>query len=237
MEEAGVNLGLDIEAGEGKKAEATAARVCLLTATGYTRDGGTPTLSARCTSYAELELEVERLRGELDKVLTLARARLGDGRAASGPPASAPEREAPPGAKARIDSDLRVADVMTRDVTTVDPNEALSVVDELMKVGHFRHMVVVDDEGTVAGVVSRRDLFYGALAWSLGQGTTAHERSLEAFPAKQVMKGEPVVISPAARLADAASLMREHQIGCLPVVEDGKLVGILTEGDFLALLV
>jgi acetoin utilization protein AcuB len=120
-------------------------------------------------------------------------------------------------------------------VRTLGPNQRLSVADELMKQGRFRHVVIVD-EGRVVGVVSRRDIFHGALAWSLGQGGKAHETLLTATPAKEVMASDVVTIDPGASLGEAAALLRKHQIGCLPVVAGDELVGILTEGDFLALL-
>ncbi|MEN8161566.1 MAG: CBS domain-containing protein, partial [Myxococcota bacterium] len=113
--------------------------------------------------------------------------------------------------------------------------DRLQVADELMQQGGFRHVVVVDD-GRVVGVVSRRDIFHGALAWSLGQGKKAHEAHLAASPAKDVMAADVVSVDPDAPLAEAAALLREHQIGCLPVVAGDRLVGVLTEGDFLALL-
>ena len=126
---------------------------------------------------------------------------------------------------------------MTRDVRTLRPNDRLSLADELMKVGNFRHVVVVDGDGQeVAGVISKRDIFYGALAWSTGLGTTGHQKALASAPVKTVMRSDVVTIAPDAWLSDAARIMRDEQIGCLPVVRGGDLVGILTEGDFLALL-
>jgi CBS domain-containing protein len=128
-----------------------------------------------------------------------------------------------------------VADVMTRDVHTLGPNDRLALAEELMKQGRFRHVVVVDD-GRVVGVVSQRDIFHGALAWSLGQGRRAHETLLASSAVKDVMASNVVTVDPQAVLAEAAALLRDHKIGCLPVVAGDELVGILTEGDFLALL-
>ena len=125
---------------------------------------------------------------------------------------------------------------MTREVKTVGRNDQLSVADDLMKAGRFRHVVVVEEDGRLEGVVSQRDLFYGALAWSMGQGSEAHRRSLETLPVKQVMRPNLAVAEPEMPLARAAQLMIDHKVGCLPVVERDRVVGILTEGDFLALL-
>jgi hypothetical protein len=80
-----------------------------------------------------------------------------------------------------------------------------------------------------------RDIFFGALAWSLGQGETAHRRALEACQVKEVMPPDVVTTTPDTPLSEAASLMSERKLGCLPVPQGDTLVGILTEGDFLAL--
>ena len=116
-------------------------------------------------------------------------------------------------------------------------NDKLAVADKLMKEGQFRHVVALDEEGRVVGVVSHRDLFYGALAWSTGQGTFAHGHALDTVLVKEVMHTDPFTVAPGAKLAEAAVTMMDGKIGCLPVVDGEELVGILTEGDFLALLV
>ena len=125
---------------------------------------------------------------------------------------------------------------MTADVKTLRRNDQLSAADELMKVGRFRHVVVLDDDDSVAGVLSQRSIFYGALAWSLGLGTFAHQKALESFAVKDVMETDVVMVYPDSALGEAATTMMERKIGCLPVVDAHRLVGILTEGDFLAML-
>jgi acetoin utilization protein AcuB len=227
------NLTLDVDERQGGQ---PCLRIAVGDAYGFTRHGGAPVVSRDCNSLAAFEREVERLQAELADALTEARGRLGK---------PGPKREAQPTARAKappaerrlpaLDPSLRVSDVMTRDVRTLGPNDHLSIADELMKQGRFRHVVIVED-GRVVGVVSRRDIFHGALAWSLGQGKKAFEALLASSRAKDVMASHVVTVDPAATLAEAAVLLREHQIGCLPVVAGEELVGILTEGDFLALL-
>lgn len=212
-----------------------AARLIMVRACGFTRDGGTPTLTDDCATYAALENEAQRLKREIDDALTGARAHF-QGQATAGAAAEKKPAVAAAAAKPHIDTDLKVSDVMTREVRTVNRNDRLSVADELMKLGGFRHVVVLDDAGNVAGVVSSRDLFHGALAWSLGLGQAAHEKSLASYPVKQVMSTEVVTLAPSADLREAARLMAEKKIGCIPVVDGRDLVGIVTEGDFLAIL-
>ncbi|RIL04810.1 MAG: CBS domain-containing protein [Proteobacteria bacterium] len=131
---------------------------------------------------------------------------------------------------------LRVRDCMTHEVATVRRNDQLTLADDLMRLGRVRHTPVLDDRGDdLVGILSQRDLFRGALARALGYGAHAQQKVLGMLVIKDVMTSDPVTTTPDTPLADAARVMLERKIGCLPVVEDGKLVGILTESDFLRL--
>jgi CBS domain-containing membrane protein len=222
------NLELDFDA------SGRLARVCVALACSYTKDGGAPILSESCSSYEDFEREVARLKQELESALREARARF----AGEKPPAA--EVESVPSARTLVPASKSgarlVRDLMTREVRTLSPMDDLSVADELMKVGRFRHVVVVSEDGSVTGVVSQRDIFYDALAWSMGQGTHAHEKALQSTPAKEVMMSPVVSVASDAPLSEAAALLAEQKIGCLPVVDSGQLVGILTEGDLLSML-
>jgi len=128
-----------------------------------------------------------------------------------------------------------VRDLMTTDVKVLQRNDRLTIADDLMQQERIRHLAVLDDVGeAVVGVVSQRDLFRGALARALGYGEHAQQKLLDALVVKEVMTNDPVTIAPDASAEDAARLMIERQIGCLPVVDGGRLVGIISETDFLA---
>ena len=127
----------------------------------------------------------------------------------------------------------RVRDLMTHEVTTLRRNDKLSIADDVMRLGRIRHMPVVDDDEQVVGIVSQRDLFRGALSRALGYGAHAQQKLLGQLVVKEVMTNDPVTIGPDAPLAEAARLMLERKIGALLVVDDGRLVGILTESDFV----
>jgi CBS domain-containing membrane protein len=132
--------------------------------------------------------------------------------------------------------DTMVKDVMTKDVTTLKRNEKLTLADDLMNLGRIRHLPVVDDDGgQVIGIVSQRDMFRGALAQAIGYGAHARRKLLDTLLVKEVMTTELVTTTPDTPLADAAAVLMEKKIGCLPVLESGRLVGILTEGDFVKL--
>jgi CBS domain-containing protein len=224
------NLELDVDRSEG----APRLRIRVAYARGYSADGAAPTITDDCADHAQLAREIDRLKAELDRALERARSREPAEAAPAPEAATAARPEA--AEKPRLDTDLRVADLMTRDVRTLGPNDKLVVADELMRLGRFRHAVVLDDGARLAGVLSQRDIFFSALAWSLGQGEAAHRKALEAVRVKDVMHSDVVTVTPDTPVPEAARLLSEHQIGCLPVIEEDALVGILTEGDFLTLL-
>jgi CBS domain-containing protein len=130
-----------------------------------------------------------------------------------------------------------VRDAMTASVATLRRNDVLGIADEVMRLGRIRHLPVVedDDETSLAGIITQRDLFRGSLARALGFGEVAQRRLLDTLVVKEVMTTEVVTVAPDTALDAAASLMMTRKIGCLPVVEDGRLIGILTEGDFVRL--
>jgi len=133
--------------------------------------------------------------------------------------------------------ELRVRDVMTPEVTTLKRNDKLTLADDIMHLGRIRHLPVLDEDGQqLVGIVSQRDLFRGALATALGYGQSAQRKLLDSLLVKEVMSTDVITTGPNTLLAEAARVLVERKIGCLPVVEDGRLIGILTEGDFVAIV-
>jgi CBS domain-containing protein len=124
---------------------------------------------------------------------------------------------------------------MTTEAATLNRNDQLSVADDVMTLGRVRHLPVLDDDGELVGIVSRRDLLHGALASMLGYGAKGRHTLLNTILVKEVMTSDPMVVSPDTPLGEAAQIMSVKKIGCLPVIEGNALVGILTEGDFVAL--
>jgi len=133
------------------------------------------------------------------------------------------------------DRPLFVKDLMTKDVITLERNERLLVADDVMRLGRIRHVPIVDSDGALAGIVTQRDLFHSGLMKALGYGTTAQRKSLDLVAIKEAMRTEVVTTTPDTLLAEAAQLMLSRKIGCLVVMEGGKIAGILTEGDFVKL--
>jgi CBS domain-containing membrane protein len=126
---------------------------------------------------------------------------------------------------------------MSKKVFTIQLDKKLIVVKELMEWAHCRHVPVVNDKEEVVGMVSHRDLLAASVS-SIGSKITESERTeqLRTIPLQSVMHSPVTTISSSASIQEAARLMRTQKIGCLPVVDKGKLVGILTDYDLLKIV-
>lgn len=132
---------------------------------------------------------------------------------------------------------LIVKDWMTKNVVTVTPNTTLPDAHRIMKERKIRRLPVVDDHGHLVGIVTRGDIREA----SPSDATTLSIYELNYLLAKltvdKIMTKNPVTVSPDTLVKDAARLMLEHKIGGLPVVENGKVVGIITESDIFRIMV
>jgi len=123
-------------------------------------------------------------------------------------------------------------DLRSTCVETIGRNDELTIADDIMKMKRIRHLPVVE-EGRLVGILTQRDLFHAALSTALNFGEKAQKEFLKTVVVKEVMTEEVRTIGPDADVKEAAGLLIEHRIGCLPVVDKGKLVGIVSETDLL----
>jgi CBS domain-containing membrane protein len=130
---------------------------------------------------------------------------------------------------------MRVRDLMERDVLTLDNSDTLDLADDLMRLGRIRHMPIVSG-GQLVGIVSQRDLFRAAVSSVLGFRRTAERDWLAQIATRDVMTTNVFTIAPDAPMRSAVELMLAKRIGCLPVVEKGALIGLLSESDCLRYL-
>jgi len=120
----------------------------------------------------------------------------------------------------------RVEQYMTTELFTVHEDEVVDLVANVMDWKHVRHVPVENDEGKLVGLVSYRSLLR-LLARDL---PTNRQRPV---PVSEIMQKVVVTCSPETTTLDAIRLMRQKRVACLPVVTDGRLVGIVSERDFL----
>jgi CBS domain-containing protein/gamma-glutamyl:cysteine ligase YbdK (ATP-grasp superfamily) len=124
------------------------------------------------------------------------------------------------------DSYQTAGQFMSTDLFTVQPNDIVDLAANIMDWKHIRHILVEDEEGRLVGVLSHR-----ALLRLVARGTRSNTG--EHPPVSALMIKNPLTISPEMATLDVMKLMRERRVSCLPVVEDGKLVGVITEADLI----
>ncbi len=127
---------------------------------------------------------------------------------------------------------MRVVDIMTPNPVTVTPNNAIATAIALMRAGGFRRLPVIEN-GRLVGIVTARDIRLASNAPSAVQEHWYDNYFLQHIPVSACMTRNPITISPDSPIAEAARLMRDHKIGGLPVIEGGRLIGIITETDLL----
>jgi CBS domain-containing protein/gamma-glutamyl:cysteine ligase YbdK (ATP-grasp superfamily) len=119
-----------------------------------------------------------------------------------------------------------VGQFMSTDLFTAQPDDLIDLAASVMDWRHIRHVPVEDEKGRLVGLVTHRNLLR-----LISQGIREH--TLDTLTVSEVMVTQPFTVSPSMPTLEAIDIMREHRIGCLPVVEGEHLVGIVTSYDFL----
>jgi CBS domain-containing membrane protein len=122
---------------------------------------------------------------------------------------------------------------MTSDVLVVGPDDPVTKIRDLMADRHIRHVPVVDDAQDLVGVVSDRDLLARTLGTDTDLPLSLQAELLDADKVRDIMTWDVETVDVDEDVAIAAQVMLENKYGCLPVLEEGKLAGILTEADFV----
>ena len=127
---------------------------------------------------------------------------------------------------------MRVRELMTAKPITVDPETPMLQARQRMAEERIRHLVVVD--GTrVVGIVTDRDIRLNLPSPATSLSVWELNYLLAQLTVGGVMSATVIVVDPERPVAEAARIMIDHKIGALPVVDEGRLVGILTESDFV----
>lgn len=128
---------------------------------------------------------------------------------------------------------LKVRDLMTEDVATLTSGDNLASLYDIMDGKHIRHVPVVDDDQLLVGIVSDRDLLRGALGEEASLPLSVRRQMLQQIKVEEVMNTEPQTVDPEQNIREAGEVMMEYKVSCLPVVDGDRLVGIITESDFV----
>ena len=129
---------------------------------------------------------------------------------------------------------LKVRDLMSSDPVYVRPSDSLDHVWDTMNNRNFRHMPVCNEDGELEGLISHRDLMGTALYTTGDMPYSEVKDFLSSTKASEAMTNDPETIDEELSILEAGRMMMENKYGCLPVVGvNSKLVGVLTESDFI----
>lgn len=131
---------------------------------------------------------------------------------------------------------IRVKDIMTTDLFVLTPDHNLKDLDAIMNWKSIRHIPIVENDKMV-GLITHRDLLKVLVEMYSSLSTNTDLR--ESILVGEVMNKEIFVVYPDTTLREAAQIIREKKLGCLPVVnqETNALIGIVTEADFVKFFV
>ncbi len=127
---------------------------------------------------------------------------------------------------------MRIRDVMTKNPITVDSETLVLEAQKIMKENNIRRIPVVD-KGKLVGIVTKHDLLEASPSPATSLSVFELNYLLAKMKVKEIMKKNPVTITPDTPFEEALRLGQDRKIGSFPVVENGKLVGITTESDII----
>jgi CBS domain-containing membrane protein len=125
-----------------------------------------------------------------------------------------------------------VREIMMGSPVTLKPDDTLALANDVISLGRIRHIPVVE-LGRLVGLITERDLMGAAATHIFGLKQRSKSALLKSVLIKDVMKKRVVTVEPETPIKDAAHLMAEKKIGCVPVVSAGALVGLVTTTDVL----
>jgi acetoin utilization protein AcuB len=130
---------------------------------------------------------------------------------------------------------MRVRELMNRNLVTIRDSSSCQEAVARMHRARVRHLPVVGRDGALVGIVTDRDLRHHLFAPNVYKelGATSVDLLLSAVTVSQIMSAPVVTADASDHVADAARIMLEDKVGSLPVLEGGRLVGIITETDLL----
>lgn len=131
---------------------------------------------------------------------------------------------------------MNILDVMTSDVLKVSLNTTIAEAVTMMEKADLRHLIVINDDGDLTGIVSDRDVRLAVQSPFFSDADDANA-ALDTITIERIMTAKPKCVAPLDAIGDAAQIMVTSQISALPVVRDNSIIGIVTSTDLLNVLV
>ncbi|HEC33889.1 MAG TPA: CBS domain-containing protein [Chloroflexi bacterium] len=132
---------------------------------------------------------------------------------------------------------MLVKDRMTPNPVTITTDTSLKEALDLIRSKPFRHLPVLDEESKLVGVVTEKSLVYASPTPATTLSVFEVDYILSRTKVEQIIQGPVIAVGPGLPIEEAARVMVDNRIGCLPVVEDGKLIGIISDTDIFRVFV
>jgi CBS domain-containing protein len=131
---------------------------------------------------------------------------------------------------------LTVAEIMTREPYTLGPDDSLASARQMMAEHHIRHIPVLSSDGSLIGLVSQRDVLAAEDSTVLNEEGGPDSRD-QYVAISSIMTTPAQSVEESAGLRGTAMHLQKNKLGCLPVLNEGQLVGIITDSDFVAIAI
>ena len=132
---------------------------------------------------------------------------------------------------------LRVKDLMTTPVFSLKENDSLYNARSLMDLQRIRHIPIITVDNVFTGLITHRDILSATISQLADLDPETQKEIDSGIPIREIMRTDIATVTKETPLKDAAQTLLNHKYGCLPVVEEGELIGIVTEADFLRLTI
>ena len=132
---------------------------------------------------------------------------------------------------------MLVRDRMSPNPVVITTDTSLKEALDLVRSKPFRHLPVVDENGKLVGIVTEKSLVYASPISATTLSVFEVDYILSRTKIGQIIQGSVVAVGPDLPIEEAARVMVDHRIGCLPVVEDDELVGIISDTDIFRVFV
>ena len=132
---------------------------------------------------------------------------------------------------------ITVGNMMSTELYTLKETDSILAARQIMTDNHIRHIPVVDDHGHLVGLVTQRDILAAIISSLADVGEIQRLEFETSVPINQLMQTELVTVHERMGLREAALRMQQQKYGCLPVVSNGQLKGIITDSDFVAVAI
>jgi CBS domain-containing protein len=131
----------------------------------------------------------------------------------------------------------KLRELIKGNVVTVGVNTPLIQIIEVMEENHINHIPVLGEDDMIAGILSKHDIYRNLLRLSMNTtGKTYSEKSMAAITAEEIMTLDVVELSPESTVKEAAEILMEGEFHACPIVENYKVIGIVTSKDIMTYL-